>query len=548
MPILVGISALSLASIAAYVSVSGLSKIFAVSASVFLFGALEASKLVTASMLHNHWSKLNRALKVYLTIAVIFLIAITSAGLYSFLSSAYSKTATQIEVAQKENDLDDLKKENLEEKIVSYRGLVESKVKRIDILSEQRNQQETRLDSLYSRRAYNSARRTEGLIKDANDDISILTSAVDSLSFLVSSTQVEINDLEVGKIVRESEQSEGDVLTFVYISKLTGVPIGTVINGLIIMLVFIFDPLSVLLLVSFNFLLKERREFDEFQEEMLEKEVEIVRVGVDNTLVNTEYTVENYLEDTVKKHEEVKKLLPLEKENNKKEDMKDPAKEEVEIYHANENGNFNPLDFLSPEERERVIREMKNKQNQLDQEERERLEAELKKQLEEEERLQEIEEEERQKALLETVLRKKEEALVQMQKEEIEELKRKAEKEASDIALEKENFKKSEIERKENEEKQIFSNLDKNRSLYLKMLDVLYYKGIAVKGSGFASYESLKNSMVSAGLEFEDQEYDDFLIVCALLRIIQAQSTNGDKISRKLLKDYDKAVSILSAL
>ena len=85
LPLLVGLSSLALASIAAYISVTGLSKIFPVAASIFLFGALEVSKLVTASLLHSYWKKLNKALKAYLTIAVLFLIVITSAGLYSFL-------------------------------------------------------------------------------------------------------------------------------------------------------------------------------------------------------------------------------------------------------------------------------------------------------------------------------------------------------------------------------------------------------------------------------------------------------------------------------
>ena len=256
----------ALASIAAYISVTGLSKIFPVAASIFLFGALEISKLVTASLLHNHWKRLNKALKTYLTIAVVFLIVITSAGLYSFLSSAYSKTATKIEVAQKENALDDLNKKNLEDKVVNYQDLINSKNKRIDILADQRSQQETRLDSLYARRAYNSAKRTETLIKDANSDISQLTSEVDSLNTLITTAQSGVYDLEIGKIDREVEQSESDVLTFIYISELTGLPIGKVINWLVILLVFIFDPLAVLLLVSFNSLLQHRREFVENEE------------------------------------------------------------------------------------------------------------------------------------------------------------------------------------------------------------------------------------------------------------------------------------------
>ena len=98
-PILVLIAALSLATVAAYYSVFGISKLFSSQAGavIIMAGTLEASKLIAAVYLHRYWKKLNILLKTYLTIAVCTLMFITSLGIYGFLVSAYQETAYNIE-------------------------------------------------------------------------------------------------------------------------------------------------------------------------------------------------------------------------------------------------------------------------------------------------------------------------------------------------------------------------------------------------------------------------------------------------------------------
>ena len=90
-PFLVGFSALSVSGSAAFYSVFGLSKLFAGASTevIIMAGSLEIAKLVTASLLYQYWDTINKALKYYLTLAVIILILITSMGIYGFLSSAY---------------------------------------------------------------------------------------------------------------------------------------------------------------------------------------------------------------------------------------------------------------------------------------------------------------------------------------------------------------------------------------------------------------------------------------------------------------------------
>ena len=88
---LVGLSAFLVAGSAAYYSVFGLSKLFsgAMFAVVVMAGSLEFAKLVSASFLYRYWNKINSWLKYYMTVGVVTLVLITSAGIFGFLSNAY---------------------------------------------------------------------------------------------------------------------------------------------------------------------------------------------------------------------------------------------------------------------------------------------------------------------------------------------------------------------------------------------------------------------------------------------------------------------------
>ena len=78
LPFLIGFSALSVSSSAAFYSVSGLSKLFAGAAFevIIMAGSLEFAKLVTASLLYQYWGTINKILRTYLSIATNTIVAI----------------------------------------------------------------------------------------------------------------------------------------------------------------------------------------------------------------------------------------------------------------------------------------------------------------------------------------------------------------------------------------------------------------------------------------------------------------------------------------
>jgi hypothetical protein len=112
-------TALSIAGVTAFFSVSGIAKLFAGSsmAVMIMAAVLEVGKIITASLLERHWNELKTSLKIYLSIGVLVLMTITSVGIYGFLSSAYQETAYKVENINKQVSVLDIKRVNFEGQI-----------------------------------------------------------------------------------------------------------------------------------------------------------------------------------------------------------------------------------------------------------------------------------------------------------------------------------------------------------------------------------------------------------------------------------------------
>ena len=85
------LTGLTISAVAIYYSVVGLAAIFAAaSIPIIIMGTtLEVAKLVCASWLKANWERIPKLMKVYMTTAVVVLMAITSMGIFGFLSKAH---------------------------------------------------------------------------------------------------------------------------------------------------------------------------------------------------------------------------------------------------------------------------------------------------------------------------------------------------------------------------------------------------------------------------------------------------------------------------
>jgi len=88
-------TALAIAGVAAWFSIVGLMTFFqgAAMSIAVMAGTLEVGKLVTVSWLYRYWKETSLLVKMYLSTAVLFLMLITSIGIFGYLSKAHQEVS-----------------------------------------------------------------------------------------------------------------------------------------------------------------------------------------------------------------------------------------------------------------------------------------------------------------------------------------------------------------------------------------------------------------------------------------------------------------------
>lgn len=252
--LLIAIIALGVSGSAAFYSVSGLSKLFAGAslAVIIMASTLEAAKLVVASVLYQYRKALPVILKIYLTVACVVLIGITSMGIYGFLSSAYQETFLQVENIERKIELVETKKSNYQARIdelnkekseldESLKELRKGLSNNVIQYKDQETGQIITTTSTSTRRALE--KQAEQASK-RSQDISII---IDSLNYSLLDFENEIIE------IRSNSDLSGELGPLVYLSKITGKPMEKIVNYLLLVIVFVFDPLAVALVITANF-------------------------------------------------------------------------------------------------------------------------------------------------------------------------------------------------------------------------------------------------------------------------------------------------------
>ena len=313
---ILGFTAIMLAVAAAYFSVFGLSKLFvgAALSVIIMTGTLEFSKIVVVSFLHQYWSKLAKMLRTYLLAGTIVLMIITSAGIYGFLSNAYSRVSTEMDKMGGNIELLNKKIEIKKEEKIRFDEQIKTKNDRVVTLTNLRKSQETRLDSLYQRGWTASAKKTETVIKQADDNIAKLNEDINNISIKIDNVNDSIAKFETNKLETANSDIAAEVGPLKYISKLTGAEMDTVVNYLILLLIIVFDPLAVALIVStssmFTLIRKEKEEGTaKKRDEDFKKKVQYLADEEGNFKLQTEKVEPEKIEDKIEelqKNEEEK--------------------------------------------------------------------------------------------------------------------------------------------------------------------------------------------------------------------------------------------------
>jgi hypothetical protein len=218
--IIVLLCGLFVSAIAAWYSIVGLIAIFATSPlPIALMGAgLEAGKLIAASWLYKNWKDAPRLLKYYLTFAVVVLMFITSLGIFGFLSKAHIES--NIDVGDTQVQLRILQRQ---EQITE---------ERIEFLLKKAGEDPEKI-----------SRRTADQIQQAQDELIEIQQKKLPLEKDQNALMAEVGPLKyIAELIygKDAENHFDSAVRFV-----------------IILLIFVFDPLAVLLIIAANYTLRK---------------------------------------------------------------------------------------------------------------------------------------------------------------------------------------------------------------------------------------------------------------------------------------------------
>ena len=244
---------IAISTIAIYYSVLGLASIFSAAAlSVIIMGTvLEISKLVTAWWLKANWYRTPWTLKGYLTIAVITLMLITSMGIFGYLSKAHSDQNLVGGDVQAKLSLIDEKIKIARENIEGSRAQLKQMDAAVDQVMSRSTTEQGADRSNQIRRS--QAKDRERLFKEIEAEQRKITALNEEAAPIRA--EVRKVEAEVGPIKYIAALIYGDNPDNNLLEK--------AVVWVILTIVFVFDPLAVLLLLasqmSFQWAFAERK-------------------------------------------------------------------------------------------------------------------------------------------------------------------------------------------------------------------------------------------------------------------------------------------------
>ena len=241
------LSAISISVIAAGYSIMGLATLFsgAVVPIIAMGTALEIGKLVSASWLYQNWSNkgVSKFLKAYLFSAVVILIFITSMGIFGFLSKAHLDQV-------KPTSSNAIKIELLDSKINTQQNRIERSQNTLNQLDKALD---VYIEKEFVTRGLKERKKQEPERLALNEEITDASNILGELMLEKNTLKIEQDkiDAEVGPLKYVAELIYG---------KNAQDHFDEAVRLVIIVLVFVFDPLAVLLLISANISLTQYNE------------------------------------------------------------------------------------------------------------------------------------------------------------------------------------------------------------------------------------------------------------------------------------------------
>ena len=265
--------ALAISTVAAYYSIVGLMAIFAgAKFAIAIMGiVLEIGKLVVASWTFQNWKTSPLSLRFYFIISVIVLMFITSLGIFGFLSRAHIEQSSPTTLLEERVERVDLKIEQKQTQIDRYQG-------RLNTL-DQALQRYIELGAI-----------SKGLRKigEMDNETALLKIKIEGLECEIDClsdekyefrNQLNLAMVEVGPIRY--------VASMIY-DEVNETQLEEAVRWIIILLIFLFDPLAVMLVIAANISLRDYRK----ERKMATKTVTVMPDLSDKEVIDKENVAE----------------------------------------------------------------------------------------------------------------------------------------------------------------------------------------------------------------------------------------------------------------
>lgn len=258
--IILALAAFSIAGVGAWFSVYGLTKVFPAGLLTYiLFGALEFAKIVIVSFIYRFWKITKKLQRIYLIFATLVLMAVTSAGIYGFLTNSYQSTSNELSIINSETKVLENKKEFLVLEKTRYEDEIQSKNNQINTYISNRTAQEKLVSDLYTKSLEEDqtiyrirAKETQDALKNIDLNINKLRDENTLIYGKISVLNDSIGSIEKQLIEIQNTDFSAEIGPLKYLSNLTGKPMDKVVNWLALLIILVFDPLAIILIISLN--------------------------------------------------------------------------------------------------------------------------------------------------------------------------------------------------------------------------------------------------------------------------------------------------------
>jgi hypothetical protein len=283
---LILIMAVGMAGTAAFVSVTGLMKIFAGAgtAGLIFFIGIEAAKVVATSAIHTYGKRIGWFYNILLSLGIVIAMAITSMGIYGFLSSSYKESfskmenvETQIELLEKKRDGYQLQLDLVNDEKASVTQTITELSKGLSNNVIQYKDPET--GEIITTTSSSTRRALEKQLDKATERQEVLNGKSDDLSDKVFDLENEITDVKLG------DDSSSELSSLKYLSDVTGMSMDDVMKYFILLLIVIGDPMAVIMVIVFNKVVNHGKKDDDAESDAVN---EVVNDAPKKPLINPE--------------------------------------------------------------------------------------------------------------------------------------------------------------------------------------------------------------------------------------------------------------------